>query len=593
MNMLNVMKKYSERMRSESGSVLIMVGFMIFLLIMAVGVAVDMTRAQILQQRISTALDAAGLAAAQTVGSPPTGMPTQTWADQEASRYFNANFPTGYLGSSTVALAPVQFPNGDTSTLALSATTSQAPVFMQTFGVTSMNVGAKSQVTRTNNQQGMELVLVLDDSSSMNGAVNASNSSVSKIDALKTAINGSGGLLDILFGGNDTAPNLYVGVVPFSEAVNIAGAPAGNWMNGADPNGSAAMYPYTSRWEGCVTARSSTTISSTESAVTIAGSPVNITLDISDDVPSAAPFNRYYYPPLTPFYSYSQMVAFYPGSGGGVDPIYAYKDPANPALPPGGDYYVNFNPWGATADFNTTIYANAKMSNSTGDALIPIATQNDRTNHPVFGTPMGPNMFCPPAISPMMDHIGDIQGAINTLASTKAVGNTNLDLGMAWAWRMLSPAWQGLWADSVMSSNGLPLAYNTPNRTKVIVLMTDGTNWTLPGVYSAYGFLSDGALGGTTTDPMVASEDLDKRTLAVCQALKDKGVTIFTIGFGTPASNDPPLQSERQDPRLVEVPVLQNCATNSGYFFLAPTNADLQVAFIKIGNVLQQIRVSQ
>src|SRR5579872_5103200 len=86
--------------RSEEGSVAIIVGLLLFLLIMSVGVAVDMTRAQILQQRMSAALDAAGLAAVEDISNPPASLCpspattacSQNWAKSEAMRYFSANF---------------------------------------------------------------------------------------------------------------------------------------------------------------------------------------------------------------------------------------------------------------------------------------------------------------------------------------------------------------------------------------------------------------------------------------------------------------------------------------------------------------------
>lgn len=135
--------------------------------------------------------------------------------------------------------------------------------------------------------------------------------------------------------------------------------------------------------------------------------------------------------------------------------------------------------------------------------------------------------------------------------------------------------------------------YNTSNVEKIVILMTDGTNYTPPGVYSAYGFLSQGALGGTTTDPEVAATDVDNRTLAACQALKDKGVIIYTIGFGTETFTDPPALSDRQDPTKVAHWLLLNCATDVNHYFPAPTNAQLNIAFQTIAHELNNIRVSQ
>ena len=63
----------------------------------------------------------------------------------------------------------------------------------------------------------------------------------------------------------------------------------------------------------------------------------------------------------------------------------------------------------------------------------------------------------------------------NAINAMTAQGNTHIDLGLAWGWRMLSPRWQGLWGGE-MNTNSLPLAYNTKGMNKAVVLLTDGFN---------------------------------------------------------------------------------------------------------------------
>jgi Flp pilus assembly protein TadG len=570
-------------MRGERGSVIILVGFIAFLLIMSVGVAVDMARAQILQQRISSALDAAGLAAAQTMSTPPNGYSTYTWVNSEATRYFNANFPSGYLGSSPVTVSAT--PSADNLSISLSATTSQSTVFMQTFGVNNMSVSATSTVTRNNNATGMELVLVLDDTGSMNGPVDSSDSATPKIQALGTAADE---LINILFGSNDTVSNLFVGIVPFGQAVSVpANVQSGSWMDGHDPNLANWIISNGSTWQGCVASRSASTVSTLDPSV----NGTNITLDISEDPPSTAPFDEYFYPPNTPYYTWPDWSILYQNPT--FAPVYAYKDPT--AVPTA--YYVNFNPWAPS-----TVFLGTVVSNAAGNLLIPQLTYQNGTSNPVLGTAMGPNVFCPPAVSPMMTSATQIISSITTLTSTKAEGDTLIDLGLAWGWRMLSPAWQGLWNTSAVyngtsGTQQLPLPYNTTNMKKVVVLMSDGANYIAPGMFSGYGFLSDGRLGSTTSDPLAAAEDVDNRTLAVCQSLANDGVIIFTIGFGNAATTYPLTLAERRDSTIVDVNLLQTCANyssaNGGQFFLAPTNDQLIQAFKTIGSLLEQIRVSK
>jgi hypothetical protein len=135
-----------------------------------------------------------------------------------------------------------------------------------------------------------------------------------------------------------------------------------------------------------------------------------------------------------------------------------------------------------------------------------------------------------------------------------------------------------------MNSNGLPLAYHTPLMQKVLILMTDGMDTFDSGNFTAYGYLDNGQLG--TTSSTTAVTDLDNNTLSVCTALKNNGVIIYTIGFGTTDDNDP------NNPTSVNGPLLKSCATDINHYFLAPTNAQLEAAFEQIGNSLANLYIS-
>lgn len=579
--MIPVLREHFFRpMRCERGNVLIMVSLMAFLLILAVGVAVDMARAQILQQRISASLDAAGLAAAETVSSPPSGVTNQDWAEQQAQRFFYANFPAGYLGSSNITCCSVAFPNNDLNTLTLSASASQSTAFMQTFGVNTLSVGAVSQVSRGNGSEGLEVVLVLDNTGSMNGPL--PGQSGTKLSALTLAVNE---LITILFGNNGSVPNLYMGIVPFSESVSVPSSlQNGSWMDPGDPNAPGSANWLGMTWQGCLSARSSSTNSSSDPAVSFtfngASTTMNMTLDISDDPPSAAAFDAYYWSPNTP--SYTDPTGYYQS-------LY-YNSPSAPAYPAPNiatsSGYVNFNPW---APFAGALVVDSTYS-ATPYAGVPVF--NNQYNSEL-GDFMGPNAYCAPAVLPMTASKSAITTYTSNLSTIPAAGNTMINLGLAWAWRMLSPNWRGLWNSADMLNNNLPLAYNSANSQKVVILLTDGTNLTTPGVYSAYGFLSDGNVGGTTSDPQAASLDLDSRTLATCQSLKNNNITVFTIGFGNPTPDTVPTLADRRNPTLVDVPLLQACATTPNYFFLAPTYGALQSAFQQIGNTIMNIHVSK
>jgi Flp pilus assembly protein TadG len=537
--------------RNEEGSVFVLVAVAAFLLITVTGVAVDTAREEMLQQKISSALDAAGLAAGATANS----IDVQT----QAQKYFNANFPTGYMGSSNIVVtATLGGTNNDL--VMLTATGTQATTFLHAVGINSVNVAVSSQITRAS--EGMELALVLDNTGSMADPVNPANSSTPKIQALQTAITGSGGLLDILYGTNTTLPNFWIGVVPFTDMVNI-GTGHSSWMDttydsslnfGPVISGSTCpKYNTTSgthynspsrcsysmsgtskpsfglsNWGGCVTARSATTNSPTTPS---------LTLDASDDVPSSSVSGTLF------------QAFFYPSTA-------------------------------------TTVSSNACSGGSNAwECSKSTTSHSSTTTQTVFNavtSTTGPNTNCiQTAVMGMTATKGNVVTEVNSMV---AGGSTMINLGMSWGFRMLSPNWNGLWGGEMNATGNtqfpsLPLAYNTPLMNKVLILMTDGMDNTSADA---------GYIGQSTP----ADSKLDSDTEAICDTLKSNGVIIYTIGFGTTDDNDP------SNPTSVDGPLLKYCATqiysgDTSHYFLAPTNSALAGAFTEIGASLANLRVSQ
>lgn len=283
-------------LRDERGSTMIFMGLAMFMLLAATGVSVDMARAQILQQKMSSSLDAAGLAA----GATANVINAQT----QATKYFNANFPSGYLGAGSVTLITscadisgnsVTCTSPSVNTINLNASTTQPTAILSTIGIYHVTVAAASQITRATS--GMELALVLDNTGSMGNPVNSSNSNVSKITALKCALAGdaafgggstcennslvTSGLLDILFGNSDTLNDLYVSVVPFSDMVNlkIKSTPGSTFVNNVTGGNKASMG-------NCLDTRNGTTNSTNDAGITLPSGD-HLTLDIADDIPSS------------------------------------------------------------------------------------------------------------------------------------------------------------------------------------------------------------------------------------------------------------------------------------------------------------------
>lgn len=198
-------------------------------IITAAGVAVDLSRAYLVRERLYIALDAAGLAVGSSQG---------TKAEREAvmQAYFDANYPAVALGVPATPQLEMVENNGITK-ITVSGRATVATTFMRVAGFDEIEVASAIEVTQET--EGLELVLVLDVTGSMEGT---------KIAALRQA---SHDLIGILFGDDEEKEYLKVGIVPYSAAVNVGSlAPtlvpseAGNY----DPSNEEA-------WKGCLLAR--------------------------------------------------------------------------------------------------------------------------------------------------------------------------------------------------------------------------------------------------------------------------------------------------------------------------------------------------
>ena len=179
-----------------------------------VGLAADAARAYLVQSRLSQAVDSAALAGGYSI--------TESYVNSDIGRYFQGNFPTGYLDST---LEPLSIDVNDVDgTVEVVAQARVPTTFLKVLSIDEVTVSARALVNRA--VRGMELALVLDVTGSMAG---------SKISALQTAAHS---LVGILFGDNETIDDFWVSLVPFAARVSIA--PNSGWMVGPP-----------SPWNGC------------------------------------------------------------------------------------------------------------------------------------------------------------------------------------------------------------------------------------------------------------------------------------------------------------------------------------------------------
>ena len=189
--------------RQTGGGVAVFLALAVIPLIGFVGIGTDTARAYLVKSRLSSALDAAGLA-----GGRSFFLPTR---DADIQMFFNANFPPGYLG------ATISGPNidvdEDAETITLTASASLQTSFMHLFGFNALGVSSSAEVTRQ--MQALDVVLAIDMSGSMAWSAAGGGS---RISAARSAANE---LIDILFGSDSTKDKLNIGLVPWNGKVNI------------------------------------------------------------------------------------------------------------------------------------------------------------------------------------------------------------------------------------------------------------------------------------------------------------------------------------------------------------------------------------
>jgi len=150
----------------ERGFAVIMTALTMMVTLPLVGLAVDLSILYLIRAKLYQAVDAAALAGGRALANGSTPAAQASSAVTAATTFFNANFPTGYWGTSNIALAPptvdsISTPNYRTVTV--SATVTAPLFFLRILGQNSAQISVSSQAGRRD----VVMMLVLDRSSSM------------------------------------------------------------------------------------------------------------------------------------------------------------------------------------------------------------------------------------------------------------------------------------------------------------------------------------------------------------------------------------------------------------------------------------------
>ena len=149
---------------------------------------------------------------------------------------------------------------------------------------------------------------------------------------------------------------------------------------------------------------------------------------------------------------------------------------------------------------------------------------------------------------PLTADRGDVNDFIDSL---KARGGTSGHHGLAWGWYLISPEWK-----SYFPTDSEPYAYDEPDSSKVIILMTDG----------AFN-LTRSTQNGTS----------DAQARKTCDEIKKKGVMIFTVAFDAP--------DEAKE-------LLSYCASGANRAFTAEDGQSLKDSYKTIAQSISDLRIT-
>lgn len=247
----------------EKGATLPLVGLIFLALMSAIGLAVDYGRAQMVQSKMQAATDAAALAAASVANSSGLSETARyTTKLREANKYLEANFPVQGADGSAMGYMQTLYPEGadqyitnmqvnsaaNDNTLSLTAEGRVETAIMRIIGVRTMDVSAYTEIAIDNTGHGLEVVLVLDNTGSMNYGV----SGETRYQALKKA---ASALVDDIY--DDFERDMtFIGIVPYGNQVNVGAAKqAGSaWLRSSPASSTAVTGPVTCLYADSLTA---------------------------------------------------------------------------------------------------------------------------------------------------------------------------------------------------------------------------------------------------------------------------------------------------------------------------------------------------
>ena len=195
-------KRITGFIRQECGGAMGLVAVSLLTLAAASGLALDAGRAYLVKDKLSQAVDAAALAGGRALSEG-----SRKAAKVQIEKYFQANFPDGYLGVS-LSKAKIKLAKSGNE-VRVSASVNVPTTLLAAFNIPGYEVSASATVSKT--LRSLEIAMVIDNSRAMGGK---------RMNKVKAE---SQDFLDTLFKGKSSTKNLSIALVPFTARANVKG----------------------------------------------------------------------------------------------------------------------------------------------------------------------------------------------------------------------------------------------------------------------------------------------------------------------------------------------------------------------------------
>ncbi|HVY19325.1 MAG TPA: TadE/TadG family type IV pilus assembly protein [Bauldia sp.] len=515
-------------LRDKRGNVATLFALAIIPMVGATGMAIDYARVAAVRIKLADALDAGVLA----VGTQPKMTDAKATAMVDGWLAVHMGIDPYQLDSVTQ--------DGDA---VLGKAHAVVPMTLsQVLGVKQMTVTATSQIMRTLGK--VEIALVLDNTGSMAGT------------KIATLIKAANQLVDSLSVAADNPNNLRIGLVPFSQTVNVGATyQSADWIDAAGNSASAKSLflgqkvnrfdlfkKLGTKWSGCVETR-------------------------------AAPYE------LTESYDKTKSDTLYV-------PYFAPDEPGgkNDWNPPYNNSYLDDS---STATIKAALgninIPNADLWKYQQGDVTKYNAGNPKTGDTGFGSyQYGPNSGCD--IAPLQRLTSDTKAVKKAINAMIAQGNTDIPIGLEWGWNVLSP--KGPFKDGK--------DYNDGEWQKVIVLMTDGNNENNEGnakdesYYAGAGYIWQGRMGATSADKPKRTQLRDDALATLCKNVKAAG----KASPSDPSPDNVTIYTIRVEVKNGSSSVLKNCASDPDKFFDVQNVNQLVSVFQEIGGSIQKLRIA-